>query len=59
MVSTKKDLSLCIHCKENVHPTDMLQYYERKSCVHYEYTELPTYTLVSFENSQRQFSCTY
>ena len=25
---TKKDVSLCIHCKEIVRPTDMLQCYE-------------------------------
>ena len=28
---TKKDVSLCIHCKEIVRPTDMLQCYEWKS----------------------------
>ena len=42
-----------------MHPTDMLQCYECKSWVHYDCTELPTYTLVSLENSQRQFSCKY
>ena len=30
MASTKKDQSLCIHCKEIVRPTDMLQCYECK-----------------------------
>ena len=59
MASTKKTLSLCIHCKENVCPTDMLQYYECKSWVQYECTELPTYTLVSPQNSQGRFSCKY
>ena len=59
MASTKKDKSLCIHCKEKVRPTGMLQCYECKSWVHYECTELPNYTLVSLENSQRRFSCKY
>ena len=40
MASTKKDQSLCIHCKKKVHPTDMLQCYDCKSWVHYECTEL-------------------
>ena len=57
MASTKKDLCLCIHCKENVRPTDMLQCFGCKSWVHYECTELPTYALASLENSQRRFSC--
>ena len=55
---TKKDLSLRIDCKENVRPTDMLQCYT-VSLVHYECTKLPTYTLLSLENSQRRFSCKY
>ena len=59
MASTKKNLSLCRHCKENVHSTDILKCYECKSCVYYECTELPTNTLVSLENSQRRFSCKY
>ena len=59
MASTKKDQSLCIHCKKKVHPTDMLQCYDCKSWVHYECTELPNYMLVSLENSQRRFSCKY
>ena len=59
MASTKKDQSLCIHCKKKVRPTDMLQCYDCKSWVHYECTELPNYMLVSLENSQRRFSCKY
>ena len=37
----------------------MLQCYECKSWAQYECTELPTYTLVSLENSHRRFSCKY
>ena len=51
---TIKDLSIhpCIHCRENVNLTDLLQCYECKSWVPYECTELPTYTLVSLKISQ-------
>ena len=57
---TKKGVSLCIYCKENVRPTDMLQFYNKCiSWAHYQYTELPTYTIVSLENSRRQFSCNH
>ena len=48
-----------MHCNENVLLTDMIQSFECKSWVHYECSELPTYTLLSLENSQRQFSCKY
>ena len=40
-------------------PTDMLQFYECKSWVHYACTELPTYTLVSLENPRNDFLVSY
>ena len=51
---TKKDVSLCIHCKEIVRPKICYSVMnENHRFTTNALNELPTYTLVSLENSQR------